>query len=92
MDRFDAIRAANPDLAISLYALTPGGSVTLEVLDAAGGSWTWVGATGADAMEMAFPSETDLGDATRDEDGLVWAKEPEPEPVTVSSPAPSIFD
>lgn len=98
-DRFDAIRAANPDLAISLYALTPGGSVTLEVLDATGGSWTWVGATGADAMEMAFPSEPellmgeDLPPVPLNEPAVpVKLRRAKSEPVTVSSPAPSIFD
>lgn len=107
MDRFDAIRAANPDLAISLYALTPGGSVTLEVISGEQ-SWTWVGETGEAAMEMAFPLETPeppavsaalaaggmegwdhIEDRMSDALKAVSAK---PEPVTVSSPAPSIFD
>lgn len=56
-DRFDEIRSENPDLAINLYAMTPGGGVTLEVITPDGQNFTWAAATAAAAMELAFPAE-----------------------------------
>ena len=55
-DRFDDIRSENPDLAINLYAMTPGGDVTLEVITPNGQNFTWVAPTAAEAMELAFPA------------------------------------
>lgn len=56
-DRFDEIRLENSDLAINLYAMTPGGDVTLEVITPDGQNFTWVAPTAAEAMELAFPAE-----------------------------------
>ena len=56
-DRFDEIRSENPDLAINLYAMTPGGEVTLEVITPDGQNFTWVAPTAAEAIELAFPAE-----------------------------------
>lgn len=59
-DRFDDIRSGNPDLAINLYAMTPGGEVTLEVITPGGQNFTWTAPTAAEAMELAFPAEPEL--------------------------------
>lgn len=59
---FDAIRAANPELAISLYALEPGGPVTLEVIAPDGFSSTWAAPTAQQALAMAFPDEPEQPD------------------------------
>lgn len=56
-DRYDAIRAQNPDIAISLYGLVPGGDVTLEVITPDGQSFTWSAATASDALALAFPQK-----------------------------------
>lgn len=55
MTRFDEIRAANPELGFGLYAMTPGGAVTLEVYTPDGQVFPFVGATEADVLSMAFP-------------------------------------
>ena len=55
-ERFDAIRAENPDLGFALYALEPGGPVTLEIVTPDGGLFTFKGATAAAAIEAAFPT------------------------------------
>jgi hypothetical protein len=57
VNRFDAIRAAHPHLAISLYALTPGGPVVLEVIDGEHVE-TWSGESATAVMDVAFPPET----------------------------------
>lgn len=44
---FDAIRAEYPHLGLALYALDPGGPVTLEVHTPDGGVFAWSGATQA---------------------------------------------
>lgn len=54
---FDELRAANPDLAVSLYALEPGGLVTLEVITPDGQAFTFAAETAAAAIEKAFPAE-----------------------------------
>ena len=56
-DRFDEIRSENPDLAINLYAMTPGGDVTLEVITPDGQNFTWVAPTAAEATALAFPAD-----------------------------------
>lgn len=53
---FDELRAANPDLAVSLYALEPGGLVTLEILTPDSQSFTFAAETAEEAIERAFPS------------------------------------
>ena len=58
-DRFDEIRSENPDLAINLYAMTPGGDVTLEVITPDGQTFSWSAPTAEAALELAFPDELD---------------------------------
>lgn len=54
-ERFDALRAEQPDLAINLYAMTPRGVVTLEIITPDGDSFTWSAETAAEAYLLAFP-------------------------------------
>lgn len=56
MSDFDTIRENNPELAVNLYAMTPGGVVTLEIITPDGASFTWAGETAEAAIEAAFPS------------------------------------
>ena len=42
---------------MALYALDPTGVVTFEVIDADGNLFTFIGATAAEAIAMAFPEE-----------------------------------
>lgn len=50
----DDLRAAHPDLGFGVYALEPGGRVTLEIhFD--GDFRTWTGPTEADVLAQAFP-------------------------------------
>lgn len=67
-ERFDALRAANPDLGFAVYAYEPRGVVTLEIHTPEVGAepYTFKGATLADALAQAFPE--------------AGAKTPEPEP------------
>lgn len=55
MNRFDAIRAAHPDLALALYAMTPGGVVTLEIITPDGAVFPFTGLTADAALDLAFP-------------------------------------
>jgi len=57
-DRFEEIRAANPDLQLYVYAVAPG-EVTLEIVTPDGQVYPFKGPTLADALETAFPSEAD---------------------------------
>lgn len=52
----DDLRQRHPQLGFALYALTPGGTVTLEVID---GSeiYSFVGRTAEEAISQAFPPE-----------------------------------
>jgi len=52
---FDDLRTAYPDLALNLYALDPGGPVTLEVL-ADGDAFTFSAPTALQAIALAFPA------------------------------------
>ena len=54
---FDDIRAAMPELAISVYALEPSGVVTLEIITPDGAIYTFTGPTLAEAVAVAFPPE-----------------------------------
>lgn len=58
----DDLRTARPDLAFALYAMDPGGPVTLEVHHA-GQVYTFKGATEADAIIAAFPPESEPAQA-----------------------------
>jgi hypothetical protein len=80
-DRFDEIRSENPDLAINLYAMTPGGDVTLEVIesdvnnDGQSITYTWTAPTAAEVMALAFPADPEP-DADVD-------APPEPQPTSI---------
>lgn len=52
---FDELRAANPDLVVNLYAMEPGGLVTLELITPDGDTFTFRGETADAAVEQAFP-------------------------------------
>lgn len=56
-ERFDQLRAENPDCGFALYALEPRGPVTLEVIppEADAQVYQFVGATADEAMNKAFP-------------------------------------
>lgn len=79
-ERFDALRAEHPELAINLYAMTPGGVVTLEVLTPDGNSFTWTDETAAGAYAQAFP------------DAAEPSPVPTPDQPAPQEPAGSIFD
>lgn len=53
---FDEIRAAFPDLSFALYAMTPRGPVTFEVIAADGDTYQFEGETAQAAIDAAFPS------------------------------------
>lgn len=55
----DAARAAYPHVGLALYAIEPGGSVTLEVTAPDGRMWTFRGRTEAAALAKAFPPENE---------------------------------
>lgn len=57
---FDEIRAANPELGFTIYAIDPRDDVTLEVITPDGGLFTWSAATAEAALALAFPPD-DLG-------------------------------
>lgn len=73
---FDAIRARYPELAVNLYAMTPQGAVTLEVLTPDDGRHVWTAVSAEEAFSLAFPD-------------LVNPSEPEPAPA--AEPAIDIF-
>ena len=56
----DEARAANPDLGFALYAMTPGGPVTLEIFDPDGQVYRFDGPAEADVMAQAFPPDIDI--------------------------------
>jgi len=57
-ERFDTLRAENPDLAMNLYAMEPGGSVTLEIITPDTKTYTFTAPTAAAALALAFPEPT----------------------------------
>lgn len=52
---FDEIRAAHPDLMLAIYAMTPRGPVTLEVITEDGTVYPFQGETAQQAIDTAFP-------------------------------------
>lgn len=54
---FDELRAAHPELGFSLYAQTPGGVVTFEIIAPDGETYQFKGRTAAEAMAAAFPPQ-----------------------------------
>jgi len=58
-DLFDRLRRQHPDLAINVYAMTPGGAVTLEVITPDGAPFTWQAETLELAIAMAFPENAE---------------------------------
>lgn len=54
---YDDVRAANPDLLVSVYGMTPGGPVTLEIITPDGKAFTFTGATARAAIARAFPPD-----------------------------------
>lgn len=57
MTLFDDIRERHPDLAVNLYAMEPGGPVTLEIITPDGKTFTFRGETAQEAIDTAFPPE-----------------------------------
>lgn len=56
-ERFDALRAEHPNLIINLYAMTPRGVVTLEIITPDGQRYAWAAETAAAAYALAFPED-----------------------------------
>lgn len=54
-DRLDAIRAAHPEIGLALYAIEPGGPVTLEVHTPDGEVYSFRALTTQAAIDQAFP-------------------------------------
>ena len=52
---FDALRATHPALGFSVYAIDPGGPVTLEIVTPVGDYFQFKAATFAEAVALAFP-------------------------------------
>ena len=59
MYSLDAIRKRHPDLGFCVYAMQPGGLVTLEIFPPDGEVYSFVGATEEDVLAAAFPPEPD---------------------------------
>lgn len=72
-DRFDELRQQHPDLGFALYAMTPGGAVTLEVFTPDGQVYAFQGMTAHSVIDGAFPE----------------LAEPEPFPLPEPTPAPA---
>lgn len=54
---FDELRAAHPDLRFNVYAMTPGGLVTLEIVTPDDDVFTFQAPTVPEAAAVAFPPE-----------------------------------
>jgi hypothetical protein len=54
-DRLDTLRTENPELGFAIYAMEPGGPVTLEVHTPDGQVFTFTGRTAGVVMGRAFP-------------------------------------
>lgn len=57
MKALDDIRAKYPLLGLALYAFEPGKPVTLEIIVADQQPFTFVAATEAEAVALAFPAD-----------------------------------
>jgi len=86
-DLFDRLCQQHPDLAINVYAMTPGGAVTLEVITPDGAPFTWQAETLELAVAMAFPEAPELVDDGYTADIPTPAEHADEEPDTGS-----IFD
>ncbi len=100
---FDQLRAAHPDLVLNVYAMTPGGLVTLEILTDDGQAFTFPAWTLDAAIVNAFPPEPGVSCPHTGLPCLLGCKGdpclgfhvplnqwPETEPVV--EPAPTAFD
>lgn len=54
---FDELRARFPNVGLALYAIEPGGPVTLEIISPDGSVFPFEADTAAAAIEAAFPPE-----------------------------------
>ena len=78
-ERLDELRARYPDMGFAVYALEPGGAVTLEVHAPDGRLYSWKGRGVAEVLDVAFPIEAEAE--------TVLAQEPALDPTQ-----PSLFD
>lgn len=80
----DRLREKHPDLAIGVYALEPGGPVTLEIITPDQEVFSWRAATLAGCIARAFPDEVRAaGVGARGEAGAEGGATPEPPAVDV---------
>lgn len=59
----DGIRTRYPHLALAIYAMDPGGPVTIETYTADGRVFPFTAPTAAEALALAFPEMTAPPDA-----------------------------
>ena len=64
LERFDVIREQNPELRLNIYAMEPGGPVTLEVITPDDGVFSFTAPTAAAAIAKAFPEPDAEPDTT----------------------------
>jgi hypothetical protein len=57
---FDDLRAAHPDLVFNVYAMEPGGAVTLEIIAPGEPPYTFAAPTLAEAIAEAFPPAPEI--------------------------------
>lgn len=76
MTRFDEIRAANPELGFGLYALAPGGPVTLEIYTPDEQTFSFIGPTETAVLALAFPEPDPLDAMTPIEPAVLPPLEP----------------
>lgn len=67
MTRLDELRTALPEFGFALYAIEPGGPVTLEVIDPTGTILTYRDATADAVLALAFPPDDAPDDAPADD-------------------------
>lgn len=82
-ERLDDLRARYPDMGFAIYALEPGGAVTLEVHAPDGRLYSWKGGSAAEVLDAAFPpADVDTVIAA---EGIAPGDDPEAD-------QPSLFD